>query len=120
MPHPFEERHGIKPIRDPEVIAQMKRVADYGTWFLSQPEHYERYRGLVVFLYKDQVYATGRDNFEIMENARKRAAELGEPFPASGEWTTLTMPEYLCDEMGFGYLPPGATARWDEADPASS
>ena len=91
MSNPFE-RKGIKPINDPKLHAWLKRMEADAGWFLTQPEHLERYQGLVVVLHNRVVLGSGPGHREAMEDARQRAAEQQQELPSIQDLLCVPMP----------------------------
>ncbi len=117
MSNPLERR-GIHPIEDPTFAKWMKQMQEDAGWFLTQPEHLERYHGMVVVLHNRIVVGTGRDHLEAMEDVRQRAVQQQRQLPPSSELLAVPIVEHPWVEKGFA--PPVRQSGANGAVPGST
>ena len=100
-------RKGVVTRFDPTAREIKERCFADLRWFVSQPEHFERYAGLVVLLRDREVIGSGRDELEALADAQQRAAQQGKTLPPSHELFSWIVPRQ--DVIPSFYLDPEET-----------
>jgi hypothetical protein len=109
---------GVRSSNDPAAAAQLRRAQeDYG-WFMNQPEHLDRYKGLVVVLYNRVVVGCGPTLQEAFADAEQRAQAQQQPLPPRHQLLSFSVPERPWIEEWM--LPPRARGTNGQAPEKAS